>query len=588
MDSITALDSLTLRYRTRNEKLALKYARRGLILAQRINSPEALVTALNALGNAYNTSRKDSGFYYYNSAVRLADSCNLVKKKPRILLNLAIIYTGASNFLKASSLVDSTIILAEHNHQPGVVADAYNTLGIIRLGGYDSLGAKQSFEKAFEIGKKNHLFRQCGNALANISLYEVNPVNSAKYLRQAMQYYQGLPGLEEEIALVNINLGNKQSVTDSAIHYYSIALKIAEAGGMTSVIIPVYNNLAYAYLDKRDFQNAESCMEAAIPLAVKIGDADWLATLYDSYADVLMAGQQIIKALTYQKKAYNSRVTADSQRSGAQIRLLSAMLDLRTKDMMIRDQDIDLQTKRNENRLLKLIVLTFFITIATLTFLLLWLKQRARLISAKAQMSAASKIIELEEMEKRRLGFELHDHVGYLVRTIHQFIQEYQFSDKKEKDDITKKISDLRLSIRRFSHRLNPINVQHEKFPDLLSDLIKDFETLTGLAIKYFIPSYFPELSKKHLLHLIRIVQELLTNASKHAAASNVSIMISIADQTLVMIYEDDGPGFVLHTTDNTGFGFQSIRERVLLMEGKCKLASQPGAGTKWEFLIPI
>ena len=588
MDSIEKLDSITITYRIKDEKLALIYARKCMVLANRMNTPEALVTALNTLGNAYNASRKDSCFFYYDKAVHLSDHFKLYKKKPQILLNLAMIYSGASNFLKATSLVDSTIMLAESNQQYGVVADAYNTLGLIRLGGYDSLGAKQAFEKAFEIGKNNHMLRQCGNALANISLYERKPVVSAKYLHQAMQYYHGLPGTEEEVASVNINLGNKQTIPDSAICYYLKALRIADSARNAEVAIAAYNNLAYAYLDKQDISKAEICMETAIPLAVKNGNADWLATLYDSYADVLIAGKQIAKAIIYQKKAYNTRVIADSQRSGSQIRLLSAMLDLRTKDLMIQDQVTALQMKKDENRLLKLIALTFFIAIATLIFLLLWLKQRSRLITAQAQMSAATKIIELEEMEKSRLSFELHDHVGYLIRGIHQFIQEYNFSNKEEKEDITGKVSDLRQSIRRFSHRLNPINVQHERFPDLLSDLVKDFSTLTGIHIKYFIPSLFPELSEKQLLHIIRIVQELLTNASKHANDSEVKIMISIADQTLIMIYEDDGPGFTMDKTVNIGFGLQSIRERILLMNGKCKLDSNPGTGTKWEFLIPL
>ena len=168
MDSIKSLDSLSLSYRIKDKKLALQYARKCMSLANRMNTPEALVTALNALGNAHNSSRTDSSFFYYHKAVHQADYYNVYKKKPQIFLNLAMIYSDASNFLKAASLVDSAITLAENNHQHGVVADAYNALGLIRLGEYDSLGAKQAFEKAFEIGKNNHLVRQCGNALANI------------------------------------------------------------------------------------------------------------------------------------------------------------------------------------------------------------------------------------------------------------------------------------------------------------------------------------------------------------------------------------------------------------------------------------
>jgi len=588
IDSLKKLDSLVLRYRVTNEELATFYAWNGLHLAQKMNNPEALITALNAIGNAYNASRKDSSFYYYTRAIRVADSCKLLIKKSRIILNLGMIYIESSNFKTATLLIDTTIILAEKYHQPGILADAYNALGLIRLASYDSIGAKKSFEGELEIGKKNQLSRQCGNALANISLFESDPNVSMDMLYKALHYYHGLPGLEEEIALTNINLGNKQYVTDSAISYYQMALKIAEPVALNGVLISAYNNLAYAYLDKKEIRKAENCLETAIPLAMKLSNADWLATLYDTYADVLVEKEQFGKAIIYQKKAYRNRTISDNERSLAQVRLLSTMLDLRTKDILIRQKDIDMQTKTTENRILKLIIAIFFITITALSMILLWFKQRTRLIKTQVQMNAASRIIELEEMEKHRLGFELHDHVGYLVSSISQFIQEYKFSDQVEKEELLEKISNLRSSIRRFSHRLNPINVENEKFLDLVSDLIRDFSTFTGIQVKYFIPASFPELSQKTLLHLIRIIQELLTNASKHANGSNVKLNISATDNTLVMIYKDDGPGFDSTLNVNKGFGFQSINERMRLMGGKNKIVSAPGRGIIWEFEIPF
>ena len=588
MDSLQRLDSLTSRLRLSDNKLAVSFARRSLRLAQKQNYPEALVTAYNSLANALHERRKDSSYYYYTVAFRLADSCHLNAKKPMLFFNLAMLNVDAANLKMATSLLDSSITLAEKHSQTGMLADAYNSLGLIKLASSDSSGAKQSYEKALEIGKKNHLPRQCGTALANLSLFESNPVALTRLLYKAMQYYQGLPGLEEEKAQISINLGNNQRVPDSAIYFYNTALVIAERGGLNNIVIAAYNNLAYAYLDKKDIRKAENCMEAALPVALKQADADWLATLYDTYADVLIEKGDIGKALTCQKKAYRNRTESDYIKSIGQVRLLSAILDMRSKDTQIRQKEADLLAKMNENRILKAVIATFFIAMVALLFILLWFRQRARLIKIQEQMSAATRIIELEEMEKHRLGFELHDHVGFLVRSIDQFIRDYKFSDETDKEQILEKISNLRISIRRFTHRLNPVNVQHENFPDLMGDLIKDFSTLSGIRVKYFIPAYFPELPQKQLLHLIRIVQELMTNASKHADGSNVTINMAVTDQTLIMIYQDDGPGFDANLQDSKRFGFQSMEERVRLMEGKYTLTSQPGAGTKWEFLIPL
>jgi two-component system NarL family sensor kinase len=588
VDSIKMMDSLVLCYRISNEKLALQYAKTGLRLANRLNTPDGFVTAWNALGNVYNSGRKDSSFYYYSRAIRLIDSCRLFSRKPRTLLNLAIIYIDASNFKLGTTYVDSTIFLAEKFKQPKVLADAYNTLGEIRLAGFDSLGAKQAFENALSIATGNNLQRQAGNALANIALFESNPVKSQIDLVKALRCYQGLAGLEEEKALICINIGYLQVIPDSAIRYYKASLQLAESGGSVRTIISAYNNLAYAYLDKHDILKAKIYLETAIPKAVKLKNSDWIATLYDTYADVMMEEGNFAKAVIYQKQAYKSRIIADNERSVAQVRLLSAMLDLRNKDAKIRQNEIDIETKRAENLILKLFVVISLITIMALLSLFFWYKQRAQLIKAQTQMNAASRIIELEEMEKRRLGFELHDHVGYLIRSVSQFIQDYEFSDVEEKKEIVAMVSDLRVRVRRFSHQMNPINLENENFPNLVGDLIKDFSTISAIRVNYFISEYFPVLKENTTLHLIRIIQELLNNNSKHAFDSNVTLNITTIESFVIIVYKDDGPGFDASIPDSSGFGFQSINERVRLLEGKCRLISSPGTGVHWEFEIPF
>ena len=587
-DSIKILDSLTLYNRISKELLALTYARRCFYLANQMKSSIGLVTALNAIGNAYNSRMKDSSFYYYTEAIRTADSNKIFAKKSRLFLNLAMIYLDISNFKMATSLIDSSISLAVKYKQPGTLADAYLSFGVIKLAISDSIGAKKSFEKALEIGKENHLPRQCGNALGNISIFETDPSISMNLLKTALTFYHGLTGMEEEIALTYINLGFRQIIPDSAIMYYERSLDIAKHGGLQGAVISAYNNMAYAYLDKKEICKAEECLKTAIPLALNLGDADWLATLFDSYADVLTEKGQFDKALRYQKKAFKSKAMADHERSSAQVRLLSAMVDLHAKDALILQKDVDLQAEINKNRILKYILALSFLTVITFILILVWYNQRNRLNKTRAQMNAASRIIELEEMEKSRLGFELHDHVGYSIKAVNQVIQEYNFTNQSEKENILGKISDLQSSIRRFSHRMNPFNVQNEKFQDLFSDLVKDFSTISGIRITYYIPEYFPELQQKQLLHLMRIVQELLTNASKHAPGANVNINISTAIDKMIMIYSDDGAGFDTSLPGGRGFGFQSIEERIQLLEGKFTLKSTPGKGTTWEFVIPL
>jgi signal transduction histidine kinase len=80
---------------------------------------------------------------------------------------------------------------------------------------------------------------------------------------------------------------------------------------------------------------------------------------------------------------------------------------------------------------------------------------------------------------------------------------------------------------------------------------------------------------------IYRIVQELINNTMKHAAAKNAIAQVSKIDGHLSITVEDDGNGFdtsVLNTAK--GIGWSNIRNRVEFLKGKLDVNSQPGKGT--------
>lgn len=563
----------------------MTYAVKAFELATKLNTPLASVFAYNALGNAHYHRRQDSSFYYYSRALRIADSAGLPAEMSRPLLNLAGIYVTASNLQMALSLVDSSIALAGKYNKYSILADAYNMQGLISISIYDSARAKASFIKAIETGNEKQYFRQCGNAIANLSLFETNIEIKKELLFKALGFYNHIKGLDEERAFVYVNLGSNQTDPDSAIFYYNAALEIASAGGLTEPYVSASNNLTYSFLEKKDLKNALACIEKAISIAEAKPVSDWLPTLYDTYADVLIEKGNLSKAISAQKKAYQFRKSFDNEKALSQTRILSAILDLRSKDALIMQKDNDLVLEKSSNIKLRLLAAILFLTITAILLFQLWIRQRNLRRQAEVQVMAASKIIEYEEYEKRRLGFELHDHLGFLVRSIHQYINEYNFTGKSEKEEILNKVNELRSSIRRFSHHLNPYYIEKEKFRDIFIDLITDFSSITGNNINYFIGSNLPDLGSKQMLHIIRILQELITNSAKHAEGAGIQIDFTRIDGSLIMVYKDNGPGFLI--TDK-GFGLQSIEERVKILKGKSKLITGRGRGLIFEFEFPV
>ncbi len=86
---------------------------------------------------------------------------------------------------------------------------------------------------------------------------------------------------------------------------------------------------------------------------------------------------------------------------------------------------------------------------------------------------------------------------------------------------------------------------------------------------------------------LYRIVQEALTNATKHGGATRAVVEISEQTTTVQLSVRDDGAGFDPEA-ETDGFGLMGMRERVQLLGGELLLDSAPGQGTTVKASIPV
>ncbi len=83
---------------------------------------------------------------------------------------------------------------------------------------------------------------------------------------------------------------------------------------------------------------------------------------------------------------------------------------------------------------------------------------------------------------------------------------------------------------------------------------------------------------------LLRIIQEALTNARKHAQAKSVQVSIELEDSRAQVIVQDDGAGFdpaLLEAAEGQKFGLRFMRERAEDAGGSLEVQSAPGAGTR-------
>jgi signal transduction histidine kinase len=90
--------------------------------------------------------------------------------------------------------------------------------------------------------------------------------------------------------------------------------------------------------------------------------------------------------------------------------------------------------------------------------------------------------------------------------------------------------------------------------------------------------------------HLLRIAQEAVTNAVKHAKASKIEVELTYRPEAVELRVKDDGCGFATesHFADQTHFGLRSLRRRAKNMDARLTLRSTPNGGTVVEVVAPL
>jgi signal transduction histidine kinase len=197
-------------------------------------------------------------------------------------------------------------------------------------------------------------------------------------------------------------------------------------------------------------------------------------------------------------------------------------------------------------------------------------------------------IIEIEENEKRKLSMNLHDLSGQMKAELISQFNRVNIPEGVEKKEMEAKINAISNQIRTISHRMSKITIDQSDIGKLIQGLCAEFKEFSGLDIHLSKSDSIPDLTDEIKLHLFRILQELLTNATKYAKTAIIKINISSTDRNIVLIYSDNGQGFNSPEVKNKGLGFINIVERTKIMGGKTKLESKPDLGVYCEISIPL
>ncbi len=189
--------------------------------------------------------------------------------------------------------------------------------------------------------------------------------------------------------------------------------------------------------------------------------------------------------------------------------------------------------------------------------------------------------IESQEVERDRIGRELHDGVGVMLSTTRLYLQHWNEEDDAGKETIGKKVDQLLEdtidSVRRVSADLRPVILENLGLAEAVADLTNNIEQ-TGVLKIQFDASYELRLPQKDELNIYRVIQELLTNTLRHAEATEVRLLVDSQPGHFGLSYRDNGKGLPSDTA-RKGLGLKNMENRINALNGQLTIASPPEGG---------
>jgi PAS domain S-box-containing protein len=216
-------------------------------------------------------------------------------------------------------------------------------------------------------------------------------------------------------------------------------------------------------------------------------------------------------------------------------------------------------------------------------------KLESELAAVQKKISAA--VVNAQERERAEVGRELHDNVNQILTSV-KLYQELLLAGVGNRVELLKKSIDmLAVSIdenRHLSKRLSAPTLGSIKLADSVRELVRTFETTRKFTFHLHLETV-KELDVPEELHLAvyRILQEHLTNVSKHAAANNVEVRLERVENTLRLMATDDGRGFDPSKKSN-GIGIGNMLMRVEHLNGEFSINSAPGKGCELNVSFPL
>ena len=220
--------------------------------------------------------------------------------------------------------------------------------------------------------------------------------------------------------------------------------------------------------------------------------------------------------------------------------------------------------------------------------------------SEKALRQLSSRLLQLQDEERRRMARELHDSTGQILTALTMKLGVLRRSvgalDIKTSKALSESLAlaeQCSREVRTFSYLLHPPLLDEEGLASALGWYVEGFTGRSGINVELDVAVEFGRLSQELEMTLFRVVQESLTNIHRHSTGRRATIRVVRDEAEVRLEVKDDGRGMDARTLEKVsrgvstlGVGICGMRERVWQLGGELQIESSP-RGTTVTVVLP-
>ncbi len=207
--------------------------------------------------------------------------------------------------------------------------------------------------------------------------------------------------------------------------------------------------------------------------------------------------------------------------------------------------------------------------------------------------AVTKQIIAAQEEERNRLAREIHDDFGHKYLTLSlniETIRRKNLLPESEINAISDLVKDISVSLMSIYRGLKPTVIERLGLTAAIESHLQEIMSQTGLKINHSLDRISKDgMPREAALGIYRILQESMSNVTKHSKATEVDVSLSCGKDNVALIIADNGIGMDIGVdVTPESIGLVSMKERAALLGGELRIESAPGMGTTVTLIAPI